>query len=111
MKLNALSCFLMAWLLISCDRYFSSLTIVNDGTSIVENVSIEANGYRYEMTDISPGENAFFSHHVSGEGVPILRFRQRGISKTFEACYYTATLPPEGRITIHDNRVERRCDL
>lgn len=97
-------------LLSSCDAYFSNLRIENRSRSPVENLTIEYASHNDRLGRIEPGEEIIFTKHVSGEGAPVIRFDIRGRPVTFETCYYTATLPPRGVITIRDDSVDRRCE-
>lgn len=112
MRLINSTCVLASILLVSgCSAYFSSLTIVNNGSTEIDDVSVEGGGRVYRLDNIKPRHSVTFSGHVGGEGVPLLRFRQHGLNKSFEACYYTETIPPNGTIIISDDKIERRCDL
>lgn len=95
----------------SCSLYISNITIINQGRTNLQRVTISSNDTTYRLGDIEIGETIVVREHFGGDGAPVLRFRQAGIDRSFEVCYYTETIPPAGQITIFDDKIERRCDL
>lgn len=99
-----------ALLTLGCGTYYSNLVIENKSRDTIRRVTVVYPNGQEEFGDIEPGNQVVFTSHVSGEGSPLLLFDYLGRRVTVDTCYYTATFPPRGTITVYNDRVERRCE-
>lgn len=98
-----------ALLLTACDRFFSDLTVVNDSTVEVHNVSFSDGRKIWQLGDLKPKQSTHLSVHMHGEGSGSISWTYDGRRLKREGCYYTGWQPARGLLRIHHTSLSYRC--